>query len=212
MNDGASKTEMTVLTIGHSNHPLETFLARLREHQVTMVVDVRSSPYSGYASQFNKEAIRAALDARGIEYLFLGDLLGGRPEGGQFYDAGGHVLYDRVAESAAFTRGIDRLCDHLPTRRVTLLCGEEDPTNCHRRRLIGRVLGGRGVRVLHIRGDGHLQSEEALAKEETFRKTKGQMTLFDLEEPESWKSTQSVSPGKAPPNSSSSSSGPESGA
>lgn len=212
MNSGAARTEMTIFTIGHSNHPLETFLALLQQQQLTRVVDVRSSPYSGYASQFNREAIRVALRARGIEYLFLGDLLGGRPEGRQFYDAGGHVLYDRVAASAAFTRGIDRLCDHLPTGRVTLLCGEEDPTHCHRRRLVGRVLGRRGVGVLHIRGDGRLQSEEELAKEETFRKTKGQMTLFDLEEPESWKSTQSVLPGKAPPNSSSSSSGPESGA
>jgi len=203
---------MTVFTIGHSNHPLETFLALLLQHQLARVVDVRSSPYSGYASQFNREAIQPALRARGIEYLFLGDRLGGRPEGRQFYDAAGHVLYDRVAASAAFTRGIDRLCETLSTGRVTLLCGEEDPTHCHRRRLIGRVLAGRGIRVVHVRGDGRLQSEEELAREETFRKTKGQMTLFDLEEPESLKSTQSVSPAKAPPSSSGSSGRPESGA
>ena len=203
---------MTVLTIGHSNHPLETFLALLRQHQVAWVADVRSSPYSGYASQFNKEVLQNSLRAAGIGYLFLGHVLGGRPEGGQFYDAAGYVLYDRVAESSAFREGLNRLLERAQGCRLTLLCGEEDPTDCHRRRLVGRVLDRRGVSVLHIRGDGRIQSEEEVAKEEQFRKTKGQMTLFDLEEPQPWKSTQSASPRKAQQNSSSSSSGPESGA
>jgi hypothetical protein len=81
------------------------------------------------------------------------------------------------------------------------MCGEEDPTNCHRRLLVGRVLRDRGVEVMHIRGDGRVQSEEEVAVEEDFRKTRGQLTLFDLEEPDAWKSTRSVLPRRAPPSS-----------
>jgi uncharacterized protein (DUF488 family) len=212
MTDESPRTDPTVFTIGHSNHPLATFLALVEGHGIELVVDVRSSPYSGYAAEFNREAIRSHLRRRGVEYLFLGDVLGGRPEGGRFYDEQGYVLYDRLARSPPFQRGIGRLLETVKTRRAALLCGEEDPAGCHRRRLVGRVLVERGVRLIHIRGDGRLQSEEDLAREERFEKTKGQMTLFDLEETETWKSTRSVSPRGGRPTSSGLSGEPGSGA
>lgn len=202
---------MTIWTIGHSNHPLERFLDLLARHHIAVLVDVRSSPYSRYASHFNQETIRGQLQARSVKYLFLGDLLGGRAEDQAFYDAEGRVLYGRLAESETFQQGIERLVDGVAAYRVALMCGEEDPTDCHRRLLIGRVLCSRGVDVRHIRGDGRVQSEEEVAAEETFQKTKGQMTLFDMEETEPWRSTQSVLPRKAPGSSSPSSERPESG-
>ena len=201
----------SIWTIGHSNHPLETFIDLIIGNRIAVLADVRSTPYCRYASHFNKEAIEHSLRDRGVEYVFLGDLLGGRAEGDRFYDQQGHVLYGRLAESPGFQRGISRLTDGVGQNPLALMCGEEDPTNCHRRLLIGRVLRTRGVNVLHIRGDGRIQSEEEIAKEEEFRKTKGQMTLFDMEEPDEWKSTQSVLPKNPPPSSSESSSGPESG-
>jgi uncharacterized protein (DUF488 family) len=36
---------MTVFTIGHSSHALDTFLALLARHGIEVVADVRSSPY-----------------------------------------------------------------------------------------------------------------------------------------------------------------------
>ena len=57
---------------------------------------------------------------------------------------------------------------------------------------LGRVLQQRSARLFHIRGDGRLESEQALARDQEFQKTKGQMTLFELEDPDAWKSTQSV--------------------
>ncbi len=36
----------TVLTIGHSNRPLEEFLRLLQAHGVTLIVDVRKMPRS----------------------------------------------------------------------------------------------------------------------------------------------------------------------
>jgi uncharacterized protein (DUF488 family) len=204
-------TVNTVWTIGHSNHPLEQFLALLSRHRVEVLVDVRSSPYARYATQFNREAIRPALQERSIQYLYLGDLLGGRAEDERFYDDEGHVLYGRVAESAGFRDGIERLTSAIGRSRVAILCGEEDPTDCHRRLLVGRVLQDRGVRVEHIRGDGRIQTEEQLAAEEQFRKTKGQRNLFETEEPAEWKSIQSVLPKKTQPSSSAPCEGPEFG-
>jgi uncharacterized protein (DUF488 family) len=192
----------TLWTIGHSNHPLDAFLDLLTRHRIEVLVDVRTSPYSAYASQFNREAIRPELQSRAIQYLYLGDLLGGRVEDERFIDGDGRVLYGRLAESPGFRKGIERLLGGIRQFRVAILCGEENPANCHRRLLVGRVMHEKGVNILHIRGDGSVQSEADLAADEQFRKTKGQKTLFETEEPEEWKSTQSVLPRKTPPSSS----------
>ncbi len=79
MHTKAAKTNSTIFTLGHSNHPLETFLDLLQQHRIEMVVDVRSSPYSRYASHFNRETITNHLKALEIRYLFAGDSLGPPP-------------------------------------------------------------------------------------------------------------------------------------
>jgi uncharacterized protein (DUF488 family) len=199
---------MTVFTIGHSNHAIDTLRGLLLRHGIEVVADVRSSPYSQYASQFNRETLCAAVTDAGIEYRFLGDALGGRPSGEDFYDDHGRVLYDRIAASPAFRQGIDRLVRIARQRRTALLCSEEDPTDCHRRRMIGRVLIERQVPVIHIRGDGRAETEEEVAREEHMRQTGGQLTLFDAEEADSWRSTRSVLRARPLPSSSEPSSGP----
>ena len=187
-----------IFTVGHSNHSPEFLMELLASHGVEVVVDVRSSPYARYATHFNKEPLENYLRGRGLKYLFLGDVLGGRPEGHEFYDDQGHVLYDRLAASPTFTAGMERLLQGARISSIALLCGEEDPAECHRRLLLGRVLADHGVAVFHIRGDGRSQSEVELAEELRFQETKGQMKLFDTEEPQQWKSIQSVLP-KEPP-------------
>lgn len=186
-----------VLTVGHSNHSLERFLGLLAAHGVEVLVDVRSSPYSRFAPQFNREALKAALRAASVGYGFLGDELGGRPQDGDFYDDEGHVLYGRVARSMLFVGGIERLERGLGGHRVAIMCSEEDPTHCHRRLLVARVLVDRGVEVLHVRGDGRLQREAEL-------EAVAQGDLFDGFEEKAWRSTRSVSRRRAPISSSAS--------
>lgn len=187
----------TLLTVGHSNHVLEHFLELLRSHALDVVVDVRSSPYSRFAPQFNREKLKESLEGEGIKYLFLGRELGGRPDGEQYYDDEGHVLYGRVAESAFFNEGVARLENGLSRYRVAIMCSEEDPTDCHRRLLVTRVLNDRGVEVRHVRGDGRVQLESELAGAP-------QGDIFNGFEETAWRSTRSVSPARAPISSSAS--------
>ncbi|HUE03982.1 MAG TPA: DUF488 domain-containing protein [Bryobacteraceae bacterium] len=181
-----------ILTIGHSNHPMEHFVELLRQHAVEVVADVRSSPYSKYATHFDREALAEALRQAGFQYVYLGSELGGRPRGDAYYDAAGHVLYDKVVESQSFRGGVARLEDGLRRYVVAALCAEEDPAGCHRRLLVGRVLGEHGVAVDHIRGDGRLQPEAELAAADP---NHNQLSLFDDDEAP-WKSIPSVSPKK----------------
>ncbi|MDQ2809879.1 MAG: DUF488 domain-containing protein [Chloroflexota bacterium] len=190
----------TIYTIGHSNQPLDEFLRLLLLHRLEVLVDVRSAPYSKYTTQFNSAPLKTSVTAAGCKYLYLGDELGGRPKGAAFYDAEGHVRYDRVAESPLFLAGITRVETGIARYRVALLCSEEDPTGCHRRLLVGRVLTGRGTTVCHIRGDGRLQAEAELAAAEAAAAP--QATLFALEDVTPWRSIRSVLPKNGRPSSS----------
>jgi uncharacterized protein (DUF488 family) len=185
-----------VLTIGHSNHTVEHFLSLLKAQAVQVVVDTRSQPYSKYATQFDHEALKPVLQDVGIRYLYLGRELGGRPEGDEFYDGEGHVLYDRVAATSLFQEGLSRLERGIREYKVALLCAEENPAACHRRLLVGRVLVDRGIQVEHIRSDGRIQTEQEVAAE--VDPNRDQLTLFQKVEAEPWKSIPSVLRKKRP--------------
>lgn len=66
-------------TLGHSNHAIEAWIALVRQHNVEVVVDTRSSPYSKYVPQFDQQLMQRSLEESGFRYLFLGAELGGRP-------------------------------------------------------------------------------------------------------------------------------------
>lgn len=146
-----------LMSIGHSVHPISVFARLLEENGVGVVADVRSAPYSRFNPQFNRENLRRALRKRGIGYEFCGGELGGRPEGDEFYDLDGHVLYGRMAETGRFRSGLSRLLGLARDSRVAIMCSEEEPAACHRFLLITRVLCARGEAVAHIRGDGSTQ-------------------------------------------------------
>ena len=158
-----TREPLVVYTVGHSNVPLESFLALLARHQIATLVDVRSAPYSRYVPHFNRNALEPAVERAGIAYRFAGESLGGRPEGDEFYDAEGHVLYARVAQTPSFRRGIARLQELAASGHVAVMCGEEDPAGCHRRLLVGRVLAREGALLRHIRADGHVEEEREVA-------------------------------------------------
>lgn len=200
MNEPGTPDQRRVFTIGHSNHEEQAFLDLLQRHQIEVVADVRSQPYSKYTTQFNSDQIKQALAEAGISYVFLGRELGGRPEEPEFYDDEGHVRYDRVSSSPRFLQGIERLQKGIQKFRVALMCSEENPAECHRNLLVGRVLGRRGVTLVHIRGDGRLQTQAEL-DHETGRSDRQQKLLFDDVKEQPWRSIRSVSPKPPPPNS-----------
>ncbi|MBW1737858.1 MAG: DUF488 domain-containing protein [Deltaproteobacteria bacterium] len=202
MTENRLKDELSIFTIGHSNHELEKFIHLLKSNKIDVLVDVRSNPYSRFASHFNKDDIKRTVQANGIKYLFLGKELGGQPEGQEFYDKDGYVLYSRIAESALFIEAINRLMNGITAYRVTLMCSEENPANCHRMLLVSRVLENRGIAVFHIRGDGRLQSKDEVSREyERVKSNEAQQSLFKAKEAREWKSTQSVLPKRALKNS-----------
>lgn len=145
-----------IYTVGHSTQPFESFLSLLSKNQISAVADVRSSPYSRHAPQFNTDALKSALKENGVAYVFLGKELGARSEDESCY-IDNVVSYQRLAQTSLFLSGIRRVEDGSQRYRVALMCSERDPTECHRTILVSRVLQERGAQISHILGDGTLE-------------------------------------------------------
>jgi uncharacterized protein (DUF488 family) len=157
---------LLIHTIGHSDHTTAAFVDLLRDHGITLVVDVRSQPYSRWASQFNRETLAHDLQDAGIGYCFLGDALGGRPADPALYHPGtDRPDYQRMQRTPAHQAGIDQLLELARADRVALMCGEGDHRRCHRHLLVTQTLLGRGVRVLHIQPDGRTVEGEPVARQ-----------------------------------------------
>lgn len=165
----------SIYTIGHSNHTAEIFLSLLQAGGIQVVVDVRTAPYSRYVPRFNKLEIERTLVRAGFKYLYLGDMIGGKPTDSAFHDQDGKVNYRKLAASRKFQAGIDRLVKGLGHVRLVLMCAEEDPRHCHRHLLIARELElGRQIAVNHLRADG-----SSLRALDLLGSTPRQMELFN---------------------------------
>lgn len=174
------ESKSILYTIGHSNHKTEDFISLLKQHGITCIADVRSAPYSRYCPQFNKDALAAALRAAGIEYVFLGKELGGRPDDPACYEDG-CVDFKRIAERKEFRQGIEHLVASASKYRVAMMCAEKDPIQCHRAILVSRNLKKHNVQINHILADGNIE-EHAEAERRLVEMLKIEPTLFESTE------------------------------
>lgn len=156
----ARDDEFDLFTIGHSNHPIDRFLAQLRAAGVTAVADVRSVPFSRRYPWFSAKALAPTLAMEGFAFVPLGDALGGRPSDPAFF-CDGVADYEAMAATPAFRAGLDRVHDGAKRFRICLMCAEREPTDCHRCLLVGRALAGRGLRIGHILADGGTEPQRA---------------------------------------------------
>ncbi|MBN1666822.1 MAG: DUF488 domain-containing protein [Anaerolineales bacterium] len=167
-------TNTAIFTIGYGKREIADLLAVLQSNQIDYLIDVRSSPYSSYKPEFSQNALQAYLEAQGIRYVFMGDLLGGQPDDRECY-IDGKVDYARLAQQPNYRAGVERL--HKASREgrhVVLMCSEGKPENCHRSKLIGQTLSADGIEVLHIdEHDALISQQEVL-----LRLMGGQPSLF----------------------------------
>jgi uncharacterized protein (DUF488 family) len=146
-----------IYTIGHSTHDEDRFARLLLRHEINIVLDVRSLPYSRHAPHYNRPFLQSWLSRIGVKYSFGGRTLGGRPENPAVY-VGAQVSYDLVASTESFISSLRRVALGARSARVALLCAEVDPIECHRFLLLGRALFERLFDVQHILPSGELES------------------------------------------------------
>ena len=153
---------MKIYTVGHSNHKWESFSELLVSNGIELLVDLRSKPVSRFAPFSNKRVFPTLLETVGIDYHFMGDSLGGRPDDPSLHDAAGKPDYQKIRDSDAFREGMENLVEVAEGAVTVVMCSEGEPTRCHRKLLIGVELEERGVGVLHILSDGRVVGEDAI--------------------------------------------------
>jgi uncharacterized protein (DUF488 family) len=149
----AVKCSSIVLTIGHSTRTLDEFIALLKAHAVTFIVDVRTIPRSRHNPQFNGDSLPDSLKKAGIGYIHLPGLGGLRHAKHDSVNAGwrnasfrGYADYMQTPE---FQKQIEELIQLAKKHRIALMCAEAVPWRCHRS-LIGDALTVRGIRTEDI--------------------------------------------------------------
>ena len=172
--DSNVPTPTPIYTIGYGARTIEEFLEVLKAYRITVLIDVRSAPYSHYKPEFSREELEERLRLGGIRYVYMGDQLGGQPADRDCY-VDDKVDYDRVKEKAFYRTGIGRIQKAFEQQlRVVLMCGEGKPEACHRSKLIGATLEDLGIPVSHIDEDDQPRTQDEIV----YELTDGQLSLF----------------------------------
>lgn len=166
-----------IYTIGHSTHSIEKLIHLLSSNHVSLVVDVRSNPYSRYNPQFNRESLISKLEQAGLSYIFMGYELGARTEDRKCY-VEEKVQYDLLAQSMPFQEGLSQISERVKRQIIALMCAESDPLVCHRSILICRHLADHGIEVKHILSNGQVESQEEALNRLLFELKLGEADLF----------------------------------
>ncbi len=112
--------------IGHSNRNLEDFLKILKKNNIELIIDVRRFPSSKKFPHFDKENLKAELKKSEIDYLWLGEKLGGfRKEG-----------YEKWLTTKDFHKGLEILKSKASQNRTAIMCAEGYFRRCHRRYIL----------------------------------------------------------------------------
>ncbi len=144
-----------VLTIGHSTGSSDGLIARLVQHGVGLLADVRAFPRSRRNPQFNIDVLPRALAETGIGYRHLAALGGRRSPRPDSANAAwrepGFRGFADYMETPAFAEALAGLLALAGQQSVAIMCAEAQPWRCHRS-LIADALVARGVAVEHIMG------------------------------------------------------------
>ena len=153
-------------TIGYGDYPIDRFIDSVRSAGIDTIIDVRSTPYSRFNPQFNRENLEKSLKESAIGYRFMGDRLGGRYTNPGLLFPDGTVNYRKVQETELFKEGISQLLAVISSgKTIALMCAEKEPERCHRFALISPVLQSKEIFVVHVRPEMKLQANEDLDRE-----------------------------------------------
>lgn len=141
----------TVFSIGYSGFSVNDFINALKSNKISLVIDVRSMPYSQYFSDYNKDNIEQSLKSSGIYYRNYAEEFGARQEERKYYTSQGYLDFELFAKSPSFLSGFDKLVKSMEQDySFALMCAEKDPINCHRTILVARAFHEAGYKVVHL--------------------------------------------------------------
>jgi len=131
----------TLATIGYETDTQDGMIARLKAAKVEVVVDVRAVASSRKAG-FSKTLLGNSLKAQGVDYLHLRPL--GTPKPGRDAARAGRTeemreIFRAHLEEPEAVVALAQATELAKTRKIALLCYEDDPRCCHRQIVADRI-------------------------------------------------------------------------
>lgn len=141
-----------IATIGYERAPLQGVIDRLQTARVELLIDVRAVAASRRAG-FSKTLLGGSLNDAGVGYLHLRDL--GTPKSGRIAARAGRTaemqaIFSEHMTTAAALGALEHAIAESRTRRVCLLCYEEDARCCHRTMVAEMMAERTGAEILHL--------------------------------------------------------------
>lgn len=153
----------TVYSIGHGNKSIEQFTEELKMFNIEYLIDVRTTPYSKWNQHFNQNELKYYLKEHNIEYVFLGDKIGGLPSDKSCYTPDGKIDYMLLKNKDFFQKGLERLVSaNAKSIKVAAMCSETKPQECHRSKLIGKELLQQNIDMQHIINKDKLKTQSSI--------------------------------------------------
>lgn len=163
INDKSCKEENNIChTFGYGSSSFKDLINAVKDHNIDLIIDIRSYPKSRLNKDFNRDNLELALSQNDIQYIYMGHELGGHPNDVELWLDSGLPNYDKISKTALFRSGILKVAFYCAKRRPLLLCSEKKPEKCHRSTLIAPYLCAQGITVRHITGNlcfSHIQME-----------------------------------------------------
>ena len=175
--------KIEIYTLGHSNYPFDKFIEILKKYDINCVVDIRSTPYSKYNTQYNKEFLHETLKNLGYTYIYMADEFGAKRRTRNSYNDEGYADFDKVILEEDFKKGIERLkVGCAKNYKIVLLGAMQEPIRCPRAILLGRELIKEGFNVKHIMHEGDLKTQDELEEQllEKYFEERNQLTMDSL--------------------------------
>jgi uncharacterized protein (DUF488 family) len=145
---------ISIFTIGYEDKSIEDFLARLKKHKITVLVDIREKPISRKKG-FSKTKINDHLQSVGIKYIHMGALgspskLRDKLHRDNNYD---YFFKEYKKHLDALSEPVEDLYREILSKNVIcLMCMERDPLQCHRLLVAKKIkeINGKGLTITHI--------------------------------------------------------------
>lgn len=148
-------------TIGHGAKTAPQLTDALRQHNIALLVDVRSFPGSRRNPDVSKQAMPDWLGTAGISYRHEPELGGRRKPPvspvprDRWWQNPAFANYAAHTRTPGFQAAYQRLLRDVDTCNVAMMCGEPTWWRCHRR-MIADLAARDGRQVLHIMPNGVL--------------------------------------------------------
>ncbi len=118
-----------IYSIGYHKKSLTIIDRLMRAKNISILIDVRSRPYSKFNQDFNQDCLQRELTDR---YSWQGDKLGG-------------FQSNRISDE-----DLNRLIQLAHRCNIMLMCMESNPRQCHRYHKIAKNLLPKNIDMTHI--------------------------------------------------------------